>query len=157
MTYFTNKLNDVKKYSIHNLEFYALVQTLRKWRHYFLPKEFVVHTDNYDLQFINNQHKLNQRHEKWVDYLQSFKFVLKHKSGKTNEVDALGRRIILLHVIQANIVGFDSLKGLYVDDINYKDAFEACNSPISKHRRLWMDLGYIRWIYAIGRFYIQRK
>lgn len=43
---FREKLNDAKKkYSIYDQEFYAIVQALKKWRHYLLPKEFVLFTD----------------------------------------------------------------------------------------------------------------
>ena len=39
ITYFSEKLNDAKrKYSIYDQEFYAIVQALKKWRHYLLPK-----------------------------------------------------------------------------------------------------------------------
>ena len=43
----SEKLNKAKrKYSSYDLELHALVQDLRKWRHYLLPKEFVVYFDN---------------------------------------------------------------------------------------------------------------
>ena len=41
IAYFSEKLNDAKKkYSVYDQEFYAIVQALKKWRHYLLPKEF---------------------------------------------------------------------------------------------------------------------
>ena len=71
---------------------YALVQSLKKWRHYLLPKEFIVYTDNQALSFINSQEKLNHRHMKWVETLQAFTFSIKHKKGVSNKVvDALSR------------------------------------------------------------------
>ena len=37
--YFTEKFNDAKKkYFVYDQEFYAIVQALKKWRHYLLPK-----------------------------------------------------------------------------------------------------------------------
>ena len=35
VAYFSEKLNDSKrKYLVHDQEFYAIVQALKKWRHY---------------------------------------------------------------------------------------------------------------------------
>jgi len=93
IVYFIEKLNDAKKkYSSYDKEFYAIVQALKKWRHYLLPKEFILYSDNHALQFINNQSKLNQKHAKCVEFLQIVTFIIKHKSGKSNKVaDALSR------------------------------------------------------------------
>jgi hypothetical protein len=70
ISYFSEKMNDVKKkYSTYDKEFYVLIQALKKWRHYLIPEEFVLHTDNQDLQFITRQEKLNHRHAKWVEFM----------------------------------------------------------------------------------------
>jgi hypothetical protein len=53
VTYFSEKLNEAKvKYSTYDKEFYAVIQSLKKWRHYLVPKEFVLYSDNYALQFV---------------------------------------------------------------------------------------------------------
>ncbi|KAF7835698.1 uncharacterized protein G2W53_010557 [Senna tora] len=42
---------------------------------------------------LKGQRKLSKRHAKWVDYLESFPYVIKYKQGKDNVVaDALSRR-----------------------------------------------------------------
>jgi hypothetical protein len=47
VAYFSEKLNDVKrKYSTYDKEFYVVIQALKKWRHYLIPKEFVLYIDN---------------------------------------------------------------------------------------------------------------
>lgn len=57
-----------------------------------MPNKFVLYMDNSSLQYIMQQHKLNHKHEKWVDFLQNFTFVLKRIGGKENRVaDALSR------------------------------------------------------------------
>jgi DNA modification methylase len=77
--YFSEKLNDTKRnYSTYDKEFYAIIQSLKKWMHYLVPKEFVLYSDNQALQFITRQEKLNQRHAKWIDFMQNFTFVIKH-------------------------------------------------------------------------------
>jgi hypothetical protein len=77
VSYFSEKMNDTKKnYSTYVKEFYVVIQSLKKWRHYLIPKEFVLYSDNQDLQFINRKEKLNQRHAKWVEFMQNFTFVI---------------------------------------------------------------------------------
>jgi hypothetical protein len=50
IAYFNEKLNEAKvKYSTHDKEFYAIIQALKKWRYYLIPKEFVLYSDNHAL------------------------------------------------------------------------------------------------------------
>ena len=106
IAFFSEKLNEAKrKYSVYDQEFYAIVQALKKWRHYLLPKDFFLLTDHKALQYINSQGKLNKKHSKWVDFLQGYSFVLKHRSGKSNRVaDALSRRTMLLNTFQSKLL-----------------------------------------------------
>ena len=47
IAFFNEKLNDAKqKYLVYDLELYAMVQSLKRWMHYLLPKEFIVFTNN---------------------------------------------------------------------------------------------------------------
>jgi hypothetical protein len=53
IAYFSEKMNDAKlKYSMYDKDFYAVIHVLKKWRHYLVPKEFVLYRDNHALQFI---------------------------------------------------------------------------------------------------------
>jgi hypothetical protein len=50
ISYFSEKLNDdKKKYSTYDKEFYAVIQDLKKWRHYLMPREFILYIDNHAL------------------------------------------------------------------------------------------------------------
>jgi len=82
VAYFSDKLNESRrKYMSYDKEFYVVVQALKHWKHYLLANEFVLFSDNSALQCIMQQHKLNHKHAKSKEYLQSFTFVLKHISG----------------------------------------------------------------------------
>jgi len=62
-----------------------------------------------------------------VEYLQSFHFVIKHKSRKLNQgADTLSRRHLLLFQLRACVLGFEHLRELYRDDQDFEDLFEAC-------------------------------
>lgn len=74
----------------------------------------VAYTDHQALQYLNNLSKLNQKHMRWVEFLKSYTFVLKHRSGKSNKVvDALSMRRHLLTEMRVTILGFEDLKTLY--------------------------------------------
>jgi hypothetical protein len=139
IAYFSEKLNEVKvKYSTYDKEFYVIIQALKKWRHYLIPKEFVLYSDNHALQFVTQQEKLNQRHVKWVDYMQNFTFVIKHISGTANKVvDALSRKCLLLQEFRVKKLGFDDLRDMYRDDPYFKEAYEAAKNPILRDRIQW--------------------
>jgi hypothetical protein len=40
--------------------------------------------------------------------------------------DALSRRYTMLSQVNHEIFGLETLKGLYVDDLDFKDSFENC-------------------------------
>ena len=55
--------------------------------------------------------------------MQSYTFVLKHRSGRSNRVvDALSRRQLLLTVMKVKVVGFDELMNLYPKDLDFAKA-----------------------------------
>ena len=105
-----------------------------------MSKEFILYLDNQTLQYIMKQPKLSQKHAKWVEYLQSFNFVLKHISGQPNKViDALSRKSMLIQESQIQVLGFDLIKELYEKDMDFKEAFEACMNHVLLDRSKWLD------------------
>jgi hypothetical protein len=139
IAYFSKKLNEVKvKYSTYDKKFYAIIQALKKWRHYLIPKGFVLYSDSHALQFVTQQENLNQRHVKWVEYMQNFTFVIKHISGTANKVvDALSRKCLLLHEFKVKTLGFDDLRDMYLDDPEFKEAYEETENPFLRDRIQW--------------------
>ncbi|CAA7045407.1 unnamed protein product [Microthlaspi erraticum] len=80
-------------YPTYDKELNALVRALQTWQHYLWPKEFVIHTDHESLKHLKGQQKLNKRHARWVEFIETFPYVIKYKKGKDNVVaDALSRR-----------------------------------------------------------------
>jgi hypothetical protein len=141
VAYFSKKLDDAKlKYSMYDKEFYAIIQALKKWRHYLIPKEFVLYSDNHALQFVSQQEKLNQKHVKWVEYMHNFTFVIKHISGIANKVaDALSRKCLLLQEFRVKTLGFENLKDMYAGDADFGEVYEAVENPVLRERISWID------------------
>ncbi|XP_022889239.1 uncharacterized protein LOC111404704 [Olea europaea var. sylvestris] len=94
VAYFSEKLSGSKsRYSTYDVEFYAIVQAIRHWRHYLFHKEFILYTDHDTFKHLGTQDKVSARHASWIAYLQQFTFVIKHKAGALNKIaDALSRR-----------------------------------------------------------------
>jgi hypothetical protein len=141
VAYFSEKLNEAKiKYSMYDKEFYAVIKALKKWRHYLVPKVFVLYSDNHALQFLTRQEKLNQKHAKWVEYMQNFTCVIKHIYGTANKVaNTLSRKCFLMQEFRVKTLGFDNLKEMYEDDLNFKEAYEASENPILKEKSQWTE------------------
>ncbi|XP_048596408.1 uncharacterized protein LOC125578144 [Brassica napus] len=80
IAYFSEKLGGATlNYPTYDQELYALVRALQTWQHYLWPKEFVIHTDHQ-----------SKRHACWVEFIETFPYVIKYKQGKENVVaDAL--------------------------------------------------------------------
>jgi hypothetical protein len=141
ITYFSEKLNDAKiKYSTYDKEFYAVIQVLKKWRHYLVPKRFVLYSDNHALQFVTQQEKLNLKHAKWFEYMHNVTFVIKHISGTANKVvDALSGKCLLMQEFRVKTLGFDNLKDMYKDDPDFKEVYETSENPILRDKSQWIE------------------
>ena len=115
IAFFSEKLNDAKRrYSTYDKEFYAIVQSLRFWRFYLLPIEFVLFFYHQALRYLNSQKKLNARHAKWVEFFNEYSLVINHRDGIENKVvGALSRLTVTLHRMSALVIGFDRLKNEY--------------------------------------------
>lgn len=77
-------------YPPYDKELHALVKALETWKHYLLSKEFVIHTDHKTIKHLRRQTTLKKRHAKWLEFVETFPYVIKYKKGKKNIfVDAL--------------------------------------------------------------------
>ncbi|XP_071939935.1 uncharacterized protein [Coffea arabica] len=133
VAYFSEKLNGAAlNYSTYDKELMALVRALQTCQHYLRPREFVLHTDHESLKHIKSQDKLSKRHARWITFIDSFTFVLKYKTGKSNAVaDALSRRHTLITTLDAKLLGFEFLKELYATDSDFGEIF----SSLPRHSR----------------------
>ena len=113
----------------------------------FVGSFVIVYLDNHALQSTMQQPKLNLKHVKWVEFLQSFTFVLKHISGQSNKVaDALSRRLLIVQENQIQVLGFEHLRDLYETDLDFQEAYWSCKNPVDMDREPWMDyaLQYVK-------------
>nr|XP_016480216.1 PREDICTED: uncharacterized protein LOC107801400 [Nicotiana tabacum] len=75
----------------------------------------------------SSQGKLSRRHAKWVEFIETFSYVISYKQGKENVVaDALSRRYVLVSTLTSKLMGFDQIKGLYANDVDFGKIFADC-------------------------------
>lgn len=120
-------------YPTSDKELYALVRSLETWQHYLLFKEFVIHTNHETLKHLRGQTTLKRRHAQWLEYIETFPYIIKYKKGKDNIVaDALSRRYTFITTMEAKVLGFTYIKENYEEDPDFMNIYQDCtNTPTS--------------------------
>jgi hypothetical protein len=94
---------------------------------YLWPKEFVIHSDHESFKHIRSQNKLSRRHAKWVEFIESFPYIIKHKKGKDNIIAGiLSRRCAMLSQLDCRIFRLEMIKKQYVNGDDFKDVMLNC-------------------------------
>jgi len=116
----------VVNYPTYDKELYALAQSVKKWKHYLMGKETVIHTDHQPLQYLRSQNKLQQsRYYRWMGFLQQFHLFIRYRKGIHNKVaDMLSRPIINAStILKHNFVLHESYIEQYAQDMDFKDVY----------------------------------
>nr|XP_025661376.1 uncharacterized protein LOC112756991 [Arachis hypogaea] len=81
--------------------------------------------------------KLDKRHAKWVEFIETFSYVIAFKQGKENVVaDALSWRYGLITTLTSKLLGFEFLKELYATDSDFSTIYAFCeHSAFNKFYR----------------------
>jgi hypothetical protein len=104
------------------------------------PKEFGTHSDHESLKHIHSQGKLNRRHAKWVEFIESFPYVIKHKNGKENVItDALSWGYALSTQLDYKIFGLKTIKDQYVHNADFKDVLLHCKDGKTMNKFVFND------------------
>lgn len=93
IAFFSQKLNRAQQnYSITELECFAALRSILKFREYVEGHEFRVITDHASLKWLMRQSDLNGRLARWSLKLQGFNFTIEHRKGSMHVVpDSLSR------------------------------------------------------------------
>ncbi|XP_010430868.1 PREDICTED: uncharacterized protein LOC104715124 [Camelina sativa] len=94
------------------------------------------------LKHIRGQSNLKRRHAKWLEFVESFPYVIKYKKGKENMVaDALSRRHALITTMDARVLGFESIKDAYAGDAEFGDCFQNHGKGI--YTKFYLHEGFL--------------
>ena len=87
----------------------------------------MIHSDHESLKHLKGQSKLNRRHAKWVEFMETFPYVIKYKNGSVNVIaDALLRRYTLISMLNMRLMGFELIVELYEKDPYFAMIYEDC-------------------------------
>ena len=79
------------------------------------------------MKHLKGQHKWNKRHARWIEFVETFPYVICYKQGKENIVaDALSRRYVLISTLDAKLFGFEHIKELYLLDQDFSEEYACC-------------------------------
>lgn len=83
-------------YHSFELEALAVVESVKRFRHYLLGKHFILVTDCSAVKHALEKKEINMRIARWVMTLNEFSFEIKHKAGtQMQHVDALSRNPLI--------------------------------------------------------------
>ena len=76
---------------------------------------------------MKGQSKLNRRYAKWVEFIETFSYVIKYKQGNDNMVaDVLSKRYDLSTSLSAKILGHEHITELYKDVQDFRTIYASC-------------------------------
>uniref|UniRef100_A0A0A9HJE1 Reverse transcriptase/retrotransposon-derived protein RNase H-like domain-containing protein n=1 Tax=Arundo donax TaxID=35708 RepID=A0A0A9HJE1_ARUDO len=80
-------------YSIYDKEALAILESLKRWKHYLLSSSVIIRTDQQSLKYIAEQRLTEGIQHKLLIKLLGFQYRIEYRKGKENRaVDALSRR-----------------------------------------------------------------
>lgn len=93
ISYGSARLTDTqKRWHINELECFAIVWAVKRYRPYLENREFTLKTDNKALLWLNSAKDSTAKLTRYAIVLQEFKFIVEHCAGKDNELpDLLSR------------------------------------------------------------------
>ena len=79
-------------YSTYDKEALAIIEALKKWRHYFAASSVIIRTDQQNLKYIQEQKLTEGVQHKLLIKLLGYNYTIEYKRGRENRVvDALSR------------------------------------------------------------------
>ncbi|KFK30814.1 hypothetical protein AALP_AA6G029600 [Arabis alpina] len=142
IAYYSEKIAGARsRYSTYDVEFYAIVQAIRHWRHYLVHREFVLFTDHDALRHLDRQSKVSSRHASWIAYLQQFTLSIRHQSDLSLVPDRTrfhGDVVDLVSELQ--LIHKTARESLETATTKYKAAADA------RRRELLFEPGDMVWV-----------
>lgn len=111
--------------STYEKEALAMIEALKKWRHYLVGHQLIIKTDHQSLKFMTDQKVTGKIQHKLMLKLLEFDFQIQYKKGKENvAADALSRKCQLMAISFVTPKWTDDIEHSYENDPACKKILE---------------------------------
>nr|ADB85398.1 putative retrotransposon protein [Phyllostachys edulis] len=139
--------------STYDREALAIIESLKRWRHYFLGTQLIIRTDQQSLKFMTDQKVAEGIQHKLMLRLLEFDYTIEYKKGKENKVaDALSRRGNSVMAISIAVPSWiEAVTNSYQNDANCKELMEQLTLAPNADSGYTLNAGVLRYK---GRIYV---
>lgn len=139
--------------STYEKEALAILEALKKWRHYFVGNRLLIRTDQKSLKFITDQKVSKGVQHKLLLKLLEFNYKIEYKKGKDNrDADALSRKsIILMATTIITPTWIESVETSYQQDPHCQELLQKQLVQPNTEKHYTLTAGVLRYK---GRIYI---
>ena len=86
----------MQKQSTYTREFYAITESMAKFKHYLLGHKFIIRIDEKSLKELLEQTLQTPEQQQWLPEFLGYDFTIQYKSGRENiPADALSRSLFI--------------------------------------------------------------
>ncbi|KII73811.1 Transposon Ty3-I Gag-Pol polyprotein [Thelohanellus kitauei] len=119
--------NRVIAYSAYELECLAIINALKKFRHYLIGSKFLLYCDHEPLKWLLNNKIRDGRIGRWIVQTQEFNFEIHYRKGKENgNADALSR--IVCYTELEHMISLQELQNEQMKDNQIRKIVEFVKS-----------------------------
>jgi len=132
--------------SVYEKEALAMLEALKKWRHYLLGNKLILRTDQQSLRFMTTQKLTEGVQHKLLLKLLEFDYTIEYKKGKDNiAADALSRRDVSCHAITVCVPEWmEDVKLSYIQDADSAKLLRKMANDVSDPPQYTIKDGIIK-------------
>jgi hypothetical protein len=132
--------------STYEKEAIAILEAVKKWRHYLLGTKLIIKTDHQSLKFMNDQRVTTGIQQKLLLKLLEFDYAIEYKKGQENRVaDALSRKDTLMAISIVQPSWTEDIELSYAQDTLCQDLIAHATAGTALPSNYTFQSGILRY------------